>query len=267
MFPNTIKNCEHIRIKLRTNQDTYFFRTAGALTHEPILSLSVPFGSNDSGYYPEGETVIPPSLIYITLIDTDGNVLYNNLPGSAFSSNSIDLIRIGRVIDWERSYIKIAGSPFGAKLDDMVFSCNVFSGSAFIPAPKLPNYYSIEIPVMPGEVNRIEFTNRLNALKTRKIYGVVFPQYVFGKTSSYLFAGSISLYSRDHTRFFERMNIDPLLLRYTGETTIGYLKSLFDNDSINLYIEPTVIDFERSYMEVFVPANGLNFIKLVFIYE
>lgn len=267
MFPNTIQNCEHIRIKLQTNKDTYFFRTAGALTHEPILSLSIPFGSNDSGYYPEGETVIPPSLLYITLIDTDGNVLYNNLPGSAFAANSLDLIRIGRVIAWERSYIKIAGIPPGEKIDDMVFSCNVFSGSDFIPAPKRPNYYSIEIAVTPGEVNRIDFTNRLNALKSRKIHGVVFPQYVFSKTVLYLFSGNISLYSRDHTRFFERMNIDPLLLRYTGESSIGYLDSLVENNSINLYIEPTVIDFERSYMEVFIPDNGLNFIKIVFIYE
>ncbi len=267
MFPIPILNCESIRIPLKTGQDTYFFRTAGALTSERIAAITIPHGANSPGSFPDGETVIDPSQVYISLVDIDGNVLYSNIPGSQFSANSLNYPAIDRVIDWERSYIKVSGTPQYLILDDTVFTCNVFTRSAASAKQPRLNYYAIDLPVVAGQTNHIEFTNRLQALRGRNIYGVALPVYAFSQTQQNPYTGTISLYSTDESRFIDRAFLDNFRMSDLSFVPDPEIRTILSHRSLGMFIEPTPIDFERSYMNVYIPETTLNLITIILIYE
>lgn len=263
MYPFVFSSCDFVQIKLTVGQNTYFFKTAGSLTNRKIKSISIPSLS----YSADDLSSIDPAVVYITLIDKDGNIIHNNTPVLYFSSASLDLIRIDRVIDWERSYIKIIDTP-DFDLNELSFFMNVYSddqtdeAAALLPLKE--NYFSVTIKnTNPDGVGyfTMTFDKILNALRGKKITGIllnVIPSYV---------VGFITLYPLDQTRVLNRIDISNFLFfapkSFYGNSQNPELLRYYDRRCVRKYITPVQIDFEKSNIEV-VSVESFN---LTFIYE
>lgn len=262
MYPFVFSSCDFVQIKLTVGQNTYFFKTAGSLTKKQIKSVSIPSLSYDSPKL----SSIDPSYVYITLIDTDGNLIHNNTPASYFSAATLDQPEINKVIDWERSYIKIMDVPEAFDLNKLHFFMNVFTGSCSQDNfSKKENYYSVTIhnPNPDGTGYFVmPFDRILNALRGYKISGIL-----LNTVTSYV-VGFVNLYPLDSDRFFNRMDITNFLFFASKamypDTEDPEILRFYDRRSIRKYIVPTKFDFEKSNIEVYTGVESFN---LTFIYE
>ncbi len=261
MYPFVFSACDFVQINLKSGQNTYFFKTAGSLTKQQIKTVSIPSLS----FATQEMSSIDPYYVYITLFDTDGNVLHNNTPASYFSAATIDQPEINKVIDWERSYIKIMDVPDDFDLNKLHFFMNVFIGSCSQDHfSKKENYYSVTIhntnPDGTGYFT-MPFQNILNALRGHRISGILLntvPSYV---------VGYLNLYPLDSDRFFTRMDINNFLFFAPKALYPAFedpeLLRFYDRRCVRKYIVPTLFDFEKSNIEV----AAVESFNLTFIYE
>lgn len=260
MSPFVFDSCDFVQVPLKNGQTTYFFKTAGSLTGKKILSVSIP----SLGFVTVGKAMIDPSQVYITLIDIEGNIIHNNTPAAVFSSGSLDVLPINRIIDWERSYIKIM-DLYADSLASFSFFLNVYSARAdypLKPSVKKDNYYSIRLDYAADRVNHISFSNRLNALRNKKIKSVM----IFGEPN--IISGFITLYPYDRSRLIERWDISNLMIWNIPMSLSERINTEFDRRAIRSYFTPTEIDFDRSSIEIIPRKDSTQTaIFITFIYE
>lgn len=259
MTPLVIESCDFVRIRLKAGQTTYFFKTAGALTGKKISAISIP----TLGFLSGSLAMIDPSRVYITLIDIDGNIIFNNSPAILFSSASIEIIPIDRVIDWERSYIKVMEGG-SVSIDTLSFFANVFTCPEGKPGIISGNekYYTLPIEFSADSVTHIPLRNKLNALEGRKIKGAV--MYMIPN----LVSGYISLYPYDRSRFIERLELSNLVVWAVPVFNSSILEIDMNRRCIHTYFDPVEIDFDRSEIEIMpnIESETTN-AEITFIYE
>lgn len=103
-----INNIDTIRIPLNSHNNIYYFPENNNLIGKIINNIYVIEGNTQDPY--TGLTILEPNNSYITLHDTEGNIVLNNIELSFFLKNKDTLIEINSLIDWQKSYIQVLNS-------------------------------------------------------------------------------------------------------------------------------------------------------------
>lgn len=100
-----INNIDTIRIKVNSHNNIYYFPENNNLIGKVINNIYTIKGDTTDPY--TGLRILEPQNTYITLHDTEGNIVLNQVELSFFLKNKVELIEINSVIDWQKSYIQV----------------------------------------------------------------------------------------------------------------------------------------------------------------
>lgn len=99
-----VNNIDVIRIPLNYN-NIYYFPKNNNINGKVINNIYCISKSTTDPH--NGLKTFQPTNSYITLFDTDGNIVVNNVDLAYFVKDNVTAININTIIDWEKSYINI----------------------------------------------------------------------------------------------------------------------------------------------------------------
>lgn len=100
-----INNIDTIRIRVNSHNNIYYFPENNNLIGKVINNIYTIKGDTTDPY--TGLRILEPQNTYITLHDTEGNIVLNQVELSFFLKNKVELIEINSVIDWQKSFVQV----------------------------------------------------------------------------------------------------------------------------------------------------------------
>lgn len=252
-------------IQIPVTDTRVYFPASSHLLGKNIQAITLnmnPFGTDITGNF----DVLPPGNCFITLFDTDGNLIFDKLPLFMIASEIETIYEINKKVDFERSYIDVKNVP---ETESTLFF-NIFISEEYKQKEKIykQHYKTLlfaGVYISGCAINEQEKIYSLSFQTGNQPIDISF-KGIYALTGKKIYRISLTSQGNHVNGYF--LIVPKEEGRYINNLALSNLYGGFTTDKSPRFIKPLEINFDRTYLYIRPTSEAEdNVLTINFYYE